>query len=64
MIDDSRVTLLIVASLTVNPGGVIYDHNMFIVQATAALRFKFKLIGLCVIMVGKLGLYLGNIKAL
>jgi hypothetical protein len=63
VIDDSRVTLQIVASLTDIPGG-IFDNHVFIVQATAALRFKFKLIGLCVIMVDKLGLYLDNIKTL
>ncbi len=33
-IDDSRVTLQIVASLTDNSRGVIYDQNMFVVQAT------------------------------
>jgi hypothetical protein len=32
-IDNSRVTLQIVASLTDNSRGVIYDRNMFIVQA-------------------------------
>ncbi len=34
IIDDSRVTLQIVASLTDDSRGVIYDHNMIIVQAT------------------------------
>ncbi len=33
IIDYSRVMLQIVASLTDNSRGVIYDHNMFIVQA-------------------------------
>jgi hypothetical protein len=33
IIDNSRVTLQIVASLTYSRG-VIYDHNMFIVHAT------------------------------
>jgi hypothetical protein len=33
-IDDSRVMLQIMASLTNNFGGIIYNHNMFIVQAT------------------------------
>ncbi len=31
--DDSRVTLYIVASLTDDFRGVIYDRNMFIIQA-------------------------------
>ncbi len=31
IIGDSRVMLKIVASLTDNPIGIIYDHNMFIV---------------------------------
>ncbi len=35
VIDDSRVTLQIVASHTDNSWSVIYDRNMFIVQATA-----------------------------
>ncbi len=34
VIDDSRVTLQIVASLTDNSTGIIYDRNVFIVQAT------------------------------
>ncbi len=33
-IDNSRVTLQIVASLTDNSRGIIYDGDMFIVQAT------------------------------
>ncbi len=46
-IDNSRVILQIVASLTDNSIGIIYDHNMFIVQATALYNqfyyFKFDL---------------------
>ncbi len=34
IIDDSRVMLQIVTSLTDDYTGVIYDHNKFIVQAT------------------------------
>ncbi len=34
IIDDSRAMLQIVASLTDNFRGVIYNRNMFIVQAT------------------------------
>ncbi len=34
VIDDSRVMLHNVASHTDNSVGVIYDHNVFIVQAT------------------------------
>jgi hypothetical protein len=34
VIDDFRVTLQIVASLNGYSRGVIYDHNMFILQAT------------------------------
>jgi len=34
IIDHSRVTLLIVASITDNSKGIIYNHNMFIEQAT------------------------------
>ena len=37
IIDDSRVVLQIVASLTDNSTGIIYNCNMFIVQATAYL---------------------------
>ncbi len=33
-IDNSKVTLQIVASLTDDTRGIIYDCNMFIVQAT------------------------------
>ncbi len=39
VIDDSRVMLQIVALLTEDSIGVIYDHNMFIVQVT---KLKFK----------------------
>jgi len=35
IIDDSRVMLQIVASLTNNTRGVIYDCNMFTAQATS-----------------------------
>ncbi len=34
IIDDSRVMLQIVAPLTEDSRGVIYDQNMFIVQVT------------------------------
>ncbi len=37
VIDESRAMLQIVASLTDDSRGVIYDHNMIIVQ-TIALR--------------------------
>ncbi len=37
VIDDSRVTLKIVVPLTDNSRGVMYDHNMFIVQATCLI---------------------------
>ncbi len=37
LIEDSRLTLQIMASLTDNSRGIIYDHNMFIVQATGEL---------------------------
>jgi len=37
--EDSRVMLLIVASLTDNSIGIICDHNMFIVQATGGSYF-------------------------
>ncbi len=36
VIDDSGVTLQIVASLADNSRGVIYDPSMFIVQTTGA----------------------------
>jgi hypothetical protein len=42
VIDDSRVMLLIVGSLTDNFRGVIYDRNMFKVQATAAEELHVK----------------------
>jgi hypothetical protein len=32
-IDNSRVTLQIASSITVDSRGIIYNHNMFIVQA-------------------------------
>jgi len=35
IIDNSRVTLEIMASLTDDSRGVIYDHKMLIAQATA-----------------------------
>ncbi len=44
-IDDSRVTLQIVASLSEDSRGVIYNCNMFIVQATD-LIFKGKALSL------------------
>jgi hypothetical protein len=37
IIDDSWVMVQIVASLTDSARAIIYDHNMFIVQATALL---------------------------
>ncbi len=37
VIDNSRMTLHIVVSLTDNSRGIIYYYNMFIVQATGAL---------------------------
>ncbi len=50
--DDCRKTPQIVASLTDNSRGVIYDRNMFIVQATVEknknnfwLKHKTRLIG-------------------
>ncbi len=36
IIDDSRVMLQIVASLTDNSRDIIYDYSMFIIQATAS----------------------------
>jgi hypothetical protein len=36
IIDGSRITLIIVASLTEDSRGIIYDHNMFIVRASVA----------------------------
>ncbi len=41
IIDDSRVMLLIVVSLTDNSRGVIYDCNMFIVQATGLFNLAY-----------------------
>ncbi len=40
LIDDSRVVLQIVASLIGNSRGIIYAHNMFIVQATGVILIK------------------------
>ncbi len=40
VIDDSRVTLQIVASLIVNSRGVVNNHNLFIVQATGVIFTK------------------------
>jgi hypothetical protein len=40
IIDDSRVMLQIVASLTDDSRGVIYNHNMFLVLATAVKVIK------------------------
>jgi hypothetical protein len=37
IIDDSRVMLQIVASLTYDSRGIVYDHIMFKVQATGVL---------------------------
>ncbi len=42
VIDNSRVMLLIVGSLTNNSRGVIYNRNMFKVQATAAEELHAK----------------------
>jgi hypothetical protein len=39
MIDDSRATLQIVASLNDNSRGIINDRKVFTVQATAATTF-------------------------
>ncbi len=41
IIDEPRVMLKIVVSLTDNSRGIIYDRNMFIVQGTDTLE-KFK----------------------
>jgi hypothetical protein len=38
LIDNSRVTLKIVASLTDNTRDVIYNSNMFIVQTTGVIN--------------------------
>jgi hypothetical protein len=38
--DNSRVSLIIVASLIEDSIGLIYDHNMFIVQATGGNLIK------------------------
>ncbi len=40
IIDNYRVALQIVASLTDDSRGSIYDHNMFIVQATGSMVVK------------------------
>ncbi len=37
--DDSRVMLQIVASLTDDSRGIIYDHSMFMAQATVLTSF-------------------------
>jgi hypothetical protein len=42
IINNSRVTLQIVASFTDNSRGVIYDCNMFIAQATGLLSTYLK----------------------
>ncbi len=42
VIEDSRVMLQIVASLTDDFRGVIYIHNMFIVQATGCSENKLE----------------------
>ncbi len=39
VIDDSRVTLQIVASLTDDSRGIIYDRNVFMVQPTGQKVF-------------------------
>ncbi len=39
VIDNSRVMIQIVASLTDNSRGVIYDPSMFIVQTTESSNF-------------------------
>jgi hypothetical protein len=44
--DNSRVVNKLEASLTDNTRVVIYDHHMFIVQATAWLYFICKLLAL------------------
>ncbi len=36
MIDDSKATLQIVASFTDDSRGIIYNHNMFMLQGTGA----------------------------
>ncbi len=42
IIDSSRVVVQIVASLTDDSRGVIYDRNMFIVQATGPWNKTYK----------------------
>ncbi len=46
IIDDSKVMLQIVTSLTDNSRGIIYDHNMFMVQDTEVnvLKLFFSLL--------------------
>ncbi len=39
VLDNSRVMLQIVASLADNSRGVMYNHNMFIVEATGVTKF-------------------------
>ncbi len=40
IIDDSRVMLQIVASLTYDSRGIIYNHNLFIVQSSGVNVIK------------------------
>ncbi len=42
LIDDSKVMLQIVVSLPDESRGIIYDHNMFIVQSLISYSFKQK----------------------
>ncbi len=53
VIDNSRLMLEIVASLTDDSRGVIYNHNMFIVQATGA-----ETTNLCITIINILVYYL------
>ncbi len=43
-LDDSRVMLQIVASLIDNSRGIIYDCNVFIIQATVVKKRNFRYI--------------------
>ncbi len=43
-LDDSRVMLQIVASLTYNSRGIIYECNVFIIHATDAKKRNFSYI--------------------
>ncbi len=45
IIDDTRVTLQILASLTDDSRVIIYDYNMLIVQATSIVWLKMLLLG-------------------